>query len=98
MAVIGPTASSDDVELGKCLAQGGVAAPQINGVSLVELFGFVEFRVTLRGRIRTQATDAVSPRLVSAEDLLEMGWVSTIDHVVGDGSIRRAVYGPNGIA
>lgn len=52
-------------------------------VSLIEHFGFVEFRVGKLGCIGSDTADAQDPIATLLEHTAKMIWMGAVDHVVG---------------
>src|SRR5689334_6988702 len=61
VAVIGPAAAADELQLGQLGPQLGVACGEVRGVAVVQCLGLVELGVRLARRIGTDSADALRP-------------------------------------
>ena len=71
--MVGAAASTQDVEMGKLIAQSAVKRTEFRGVAHVEFGRLIQFRMTLARGIGTQAADAAHPRRIGAQLTGKMG-------------------------
>ena len=91
MAVVGPAAAAEHVELRETRSQSGVAGAEVVRVAVVQVLHLVQLVVAHHRRVCAQSANPVAPRLIRGQHVLEMRGMRAVDHVIGGRSARGLV-------
>jgi hypothetical protein len=98
VTVVGTATAAKNVDVSKGRTKIPVLSPEFIGITIIELYRFIEFRVAQARRIGAKTSDARGPLFAGCQRALEMGRVGTVDHVVSGTVIRGGVHLLDGFA
>lgn len=90
--VIGTTASTIDVQIFKIPFQSEIVISQFSGIPPVQDFSFAQFSMTFTGSVGSDGMYSSGPLSPRLQDMLKIGWMGTVDHIISWTVIRPAVY------